>query len=412
MNIFQTDKEMLSYIKLVKRAGVYPFFREIEESFGSEVQVDGKRSIMVASNDYLGLSQEPRVLEASTQALRRWGAGPGGSRFLCGNSSIIEELEETVAILVGKKRAVVFATGFMANTGTFVCQTGVGNMVLYDRESHASIIEGANRSKAKMVSFPHNNVDRARKHLASFKERNPRGERLLVTEGVFSMSGSVAELPSLVALKQSDPDFKIFLDDAHGLGVMGNGKGTAAHFGVTDQVDIIMGTFSKALASVGGFIASDDIEWLECLQNKSRTLIFSAALPAASAAAALESCKIICKEPERVQLLWDRTEHARKGFHERGVEIVEGEAPVIGVLIGDEMKSLFYSRELLKRGVFALPAVYPAVARGKAIIRVAFTSTHTHSQVDQVLDVFKAVNDLEISDNPRELMAQAMQMVS
>ena len=411
MNIFQSDKDIVPYAQLCKKMGVYPFFRKIDKVDGPFVEVDGKQAIMVGSNDYLGLSQNKRVIDAAEAAMRRWGSGPGGSRFLCGNAGVIEELEESIAAMVGKKRAIVFATGFMANSGTLVCLTGPGNLVLYDRESHASIIEGLKRSKAKTVSFPHNNMDTVDRKLAAFKEKHPEMERLVVTEGVFSMSGSVADMPALAAMKERDPEFKIYLDDAHGLGVMGNGRGTAAHFGVTDQVDVIMGTFSKSLASVGGFIASDDLDWLEYLQLKSRTLIFSAALPAASAAAALESSRIILEEPERVQRLWDRTAQARKGFLERGIRIVDGQAPVIGVLIGDEMKSLFLSLELLKRGVFALPAVYPAVAPGKAIIRVAFTSSHTESQVEQVLDAFREVSRLSISDDPSEVFSQAMRMV-
>jgi glycine C-acetyltransferase len=394
VNSFKTKQDFISYIRNLKREGNYVYFREIEKSFGPTAQFDGKTVIMVGSNDYLGLSSDERVCEAASNAIRRWGSGPGGSRFLCGNMSIISELEEDVADLVGKKRAVVHTTGFMVNSGSFACLTDPGDLLLCDRESHASIFEGAAASKAKMSTFPHNDVKRARKMLAKHREENPESCRTIVTEGVFSMSGSIADLPNIVTLKQDEPELKIFLDDAHGLGVMGQGRGTAAHFGLTDDVDIIMGTFSKSLASIGGFIATNDDSWLEYLKHRSRTLMFSAALPAASAAAAQESCKIIREEPDRVQRLWDLTAKARAGFKARGLEIIEAEGPVIGVLIGNEEAAFRFSLELLERGIFALPAIYPAVALGKAIIRVAFMSTHEDHHVEQTLDIFQEVADL------------------
>ena len=396
---FKTRHDFVQYIRNLKREGIYVYFREIEKSFGPTAQVDGKTVIMVGSNDYLGLSSDERVCEAASNAVRRWGSGPGGSRFLCGNMSIINELEENVADLVGKKRAVVHTTGFMVNSGSFACLTDPGDLLLCDRESHASIFEGVAASKAKMNTFPHNDVAKARKMLAKHREENPEGLRTLVTEGVFSMSGSIADLPNIVALKKDDPELKIFLDDAHGLGVMGQGRGTAAHFEMTKDVDIIMGTFSKSLASIGGFIATDDEPWLQYLKHRSRPLMFSAALPASSAAAALESCKIIRKEPERVQKLWNHTAKARQGFKARGLQIIEAEGPVIGVLIGHEETAFRFSLELLHRGVFALPAVYPAVAPGKAIIRVAFMSTHENHHVEQTLDAFQDVAEKMFPDN-------------
>ncbi|WP_338667757.1 aminotransferase class I/II-fold pyridoxal phosphate-dependent enzyme [Pseudodesulfovibrio methanolicus] len=380
-----------SLVEKCRRDGIYVFFQEIDSSIGYEVMTGGKRVIMVGSNDYLGLTQHPRVGEASQKAIERWGSGPGGSRFLCGNLSIITELEETVAALLGKKGAVVHTTGFLANAGTFTCLADPCDLLLCDRDSHASIFEGAFNSRAKMRTFAHNDMDDARKILKRSMERHPEAVRVAVTEGVFSMSGSIADLPGLIALKREDPSLIVYLDDAHGLGVMGDGRGTAHHFSVTQDVDVIMGTFSKALASIGGFIASDDLGFLEYLKHKSRTLMFSAALPAASAAAALESCKIIREEPERVWKLWENTRKARQGFRDIGLKMVEGDGPVIGVLIGDDAKAFKFSLELLSLGVFALPAVYPAVPKGQSIIRVAFMSTHEDKHIEQVLDCFKKV---------------------
>lgn len=388
MNLFPTKEDFVSYIHKRKSEGQYVYFREIEGCSGPTAHVGGKRVIMVGSNDYLGLASDGRVRDAAIAALRRWGTGPGGSRFLCGNMGVITELEEAVADLVGKKRALVYTTGFMANSGVFPCLVDPGDFVLCDRESHASIFEGVSRTKGKMCTFHHNDVESARKRFARFTTEQPNKGCFLVTEGVFSMSGSIADLPSLTGLKKEFPGLQIFLDDAHGLGVMGRGRGTAAHFGLTKDVDIIMGAFSKAFASVGGFIASDDIEWLEFLKHRSRTLMFSAALPPASAAAALESCRIIKEEPERVERLWENVAKGRTGFRECGVTVIDAEGPVIAVLVGDEALACDLSLKLLNRGVFVLPAEYPAVAPGKAILRVAFTSSHEDHHVDEVLNVF------------------------
>nr|WP_321258613.1 pyridoxal phosphate-dependent aminotransferase family protein [uncultured Pseudodesulfovibrio sp.] len=391
MPSYFNNREFNALLAGYKRDGVYVFFQEIESSMGPEVMTNGKKAIMVGSNDYLGLTQHPRVREAAQKAIERWGSGPGGSRFLCGNISVITELEEAVADLLGKKGAVVHTTGFLANAGIFTCLVDPGDLLLCDRDSHASILEGGLNSRAKMRSFAHNNMDDARKILKKSMDRHPEAQRVAVSEGVFSMSGSVADLPGLISLKEEDPNLVVYLDDAHGLGVMGGGRGTAHHFGVTKDVDVIMGTFSKALASIGGFIVTDDLDFLDYVKHKSRTLIFSAALPAASAAAALESCKIIREEPELVQKLWENTRKARQGFKDIGLEMVEGASPVIGVLIGDEVKAFKFSLELLNVGVFALPAVYPAVPKGEAIIRVAFMSTHEDKHIEQVLNCFKKV---------------------
>jgi glycine C-acetyltransferase len=351
------------------------------------MELDGKRSVMLASNDYLGLSRDPRVLEASIAAMRKWGTGPGGSRFLCGNTTLHEALEERLAAFVGKKKAIVHTTGFGANLGSLSCLSSSGGFLVCDKENHASIFEGCRASRARVIPFEHNSVESAAERLAKVYKKHPEARAFLITEGVFSMSGDLAILPQLVELKKEFPQLLIYLDDAHGLGVMhSRGRGTPAHFGVTPEVDFLMGTFSKALASIGGFIASDDEDALECLKHQSRTLIFSAALPVASAATALASLEILEQEPERLERLHKNAQRARAGYREIGLPILDGETPIIPIPVGSEIRALYFARELLDNGIFALPAVYPAVPRGQAIIRTAFMATHEEHHIDFVLE--------------------------
>jgi glycine C-acetyltransferase len=343
---------------------------------------------MIGSNDYLGLSHEPRVMEAAAKALRRWGTGAGGSRFLCGNLVLHEVLEERLAAFVSKKKAVVHVTGFSTNLGAIACLLTPQDVILCDRENHASIFEGCQASRARLVPFAHNDVEDAAKKLASIREKKSQSLILLITEGVFSMSGDMSPLPELVRLKEEYPDLLIYLDDAHGLGVMGpQGRGTVAHFGLTSQVDFIMGTFSKALASVGGFIAADDEDVLEYLRHNSRPLIFSAALPASNAATVLGCLDLLEQEPERVERLWDITRRVHAGYREIGLITRDSKTPIIPIYIGDDLKAATFARDLFDAGVFALPAIFPAVPRGQAVIRTAYMSTHEERQIEFVLEV-------------------------
>jgi glycine C-acetyltransferase len=347
------------YVQAAKAEGYYPYFRPLAQSWGTEVEVNGRRLVMIGSNDYLGFSHEPRVMEAAVKAMRHWGTGAGGSRFLCGNLVMHELLEERLAAFVNKKKAVVHVTGFSTNLGAIAC-----------------------------LLTPHNNVEAAAQKLADIRQKNPHGLILLITEGVFSMSGDLSPLPELVQLKKEFPDLLIYLDDAHGLGVMGpNGRGTVAHFGVTKQVDFIMGTFSKALASVGGFIAADDEDVLEFLRHHSRPLIFSAALPASNAATVLGCLEVLEKEPERVARLWEITNRVHAGYREIGLITGDSKTPIIPIHIGDDQKAFAFARDLFEHGVFALPAIFPAVPRGQAVIRTAYMSTHEDRQIDFVLEV-------------------------
>ncbi|MCE5244741.1 MAG: pyridoxal phosphate-dependent aminotransferase family protein [Syntrophobacteraceae bacterium] len=388
MKLHDRCKPFASYIQAARRAGMYPYFRPISRSCGPEVEVGSKRLVMVASNDYLGLSSDRRVKEKAAESLRRWGTGPGGSRFLCGNMTLHETLEGRLAEFLGKKGVLVHTTGFGANLGAIGCLLEPGDVILYDKENHASIYTGCRSSGARIVPFEHNDAADAARKLARAREKHPRSCIFLITEGVFSMSGDLAALPELAVLKENDPELFLYVDDAHGLGVFGrNGRGTADCFGMTQRVDFIMGTFSKALASIGGFIASDDLDVLEYLRHSSKTLIFSAALPAVNVATVLACLDILAEEPERIDRLHENARRARDGYREIGLDVGKGETPIVPVRIGEEEKAYRFAVELFENGIFAVPAVYPAVPRGNAIIRTAFMSTHEQHHLDRVLEV-------------------------
>ena len=373
-----------------KEQGIYPYFRPIDRSWGTEVEVSGRRLIMIGSNDYLGFTHDPRIIEATAKAALRWGSGPGGSRFLCGNLTLHEKLEGRLAAFVGKKKAVVHATGFTTNLGAIACMLTPQDVIFCDRENHASIFEGCQASRARLVPFAHNDAAAAERKLTAARQKNANGCMLLITEGVFSMSGDMSPLDELVKLKETYNDLLIYLDDAHGLGVMGEGgRGTAHHFGLTPQVDFIMGTFSKALASIGGFIAADDEDILEYLRHHSKPLIFSAALPASNAATVLACLDVLEEDPGRVTRLWDITRQVHQGYRDIGVITKHSKTPIIPIHIGAEDKAFVFAKDMFDHGVFALPAIYPAVPRGQAVIRTAYMSTHKKSQIDYVLEVIE-----------------------
>ena len=377
-------------VRDAREQGIYPYFRPIDRSWGTEVEVSGRRLIMIGSNDYLGFTHDPRIIEATAKAALRWGSGPGGSRFLCGNLTLHEKLEERLAAFVGKKKAVVHATGFTTNLGAIACMLTPQDVIVCDRENHASIFEGCQASRARLIPFGHNDAAAAERKLAAARQKNAAGCLFLITEGVFSMSGDMSPLDELVKLKETYQDLLIYLDDAHGLGVMGEGgRGTAHHFGLTSQVDFIMGTFSKALASIGGFIAADDEDVLEYLRHHSKPLIFSAALPASNAATVLACLDVLDADPARVTRLWDITRRVHQGYQEIGVITKRSKTPIIPIHIGAEDKAFVFAKDMFDHGVFALPAIYPAVPRGQAVIRTAFMSTHKKSQIDYVLEVIE-----------------------
>ncbi len=374
-----------------REGGVYPYFRPVSRSWGPEVEVEGRKLVMAGSNDYLGLTHDPRVAAAAENAARTWGTGPGGSRFLSGNTTMHLQLEERLAAFLGKKRALIHTTGFTTNIGVLRCLASSKDALLCDAESHASIVDGCLSSKGRLLTFDHNNASSAAERLSAASLKQPEAT-FLITEGVFSMSGDVSDLPGLAGLKNTNPDLILYLDDAHGLGVMGrNGRGTADHFGVAEKMDFIMGTFSKALASVGGFIASNDTDALIYAMHHSRPLIFSAALPPSCAAAALASLDILEREPERIERLHAVTRMAYEGYCRIGLRTRYSGSPILPILVGPEYKAYHLSQELFDHGIFALPAVFPAVPRGQAIIRTAFMSTHEDRHIQQVLEVLESV---------------------
>lgn len=371
-----------------KEGSYYPYFKPIDKSWGPEVEVDGKKLVMAGSNDYLGLTHDERVVEAAKNAIERWGAGPGGSRFLSGNMTLHDELEQRLAAFVGKKAAVVHTTGFLTNLGALGCLVTPKDVILCDRENHASIIEGCQNARAKMYRFAHNDKEAALKMVERAREEHPKANIFMITEGVYSMSGDVCALQDMVDVKKANPDITFYLDDAHGLGSMGQGgRGTANHFGVTEDMDFIMGTFSKAMASIGGFIASDDETLLTYLKHRSKTLIFSAALPASNAATVLKCLDILEEEPERVDKLREVTRRVQQGYRDIDLCIGVSDSPIVPIYIGSEEKAYQFAATLFQHGVFALPAVTPAVPKGCALIRTAYMSTHEEKHISYVMEV-------------------------
>ncbi len=385
------NKRIKAFARMVdgtKNQLFYPYFQPISRSWGPEVEVDGRRLVMAGSNDYLGLAHDERVTNAAIEAVKRWGTGPGGSRFLSGNMSLHDELEERLAAFVGKKRAVVHTTGFLTNLGALTTLIEPTDVILGDRENHASIFAGCRASRAKIIPFDHNDAQSASERLANAKRKYPDANIFLIFEGVYSMSGDICALDELVKIKEQHPDVNIYLDDAHGLGVMGpNGRGTAKHFNVVESMDFIMGTFSKAMASIGGFIASDDLDALTYIKHQSNTLIFSAALPAGNAATVLKCLDILEKEPERVQRLWDISKRVREGYENLDLVVGSSQSPIVPIYIGPEEKAFQFAGALFDEGVFALPAIHPAVPKGHALIRTAFMSTHEDKHLEFVFEV-------------------------
>jgi len=374
----------------VKAMGIYPYFHPIQSAPGDEVIIDGQECIMVGSNNYLGLVNHPKVKEAAAQAALKFGSGCTGSRFLNGTLDLHLELEARLAKFMNKDTALVFSTGFQTNLGVISTLVGKNDAVIIDRQVHACIVDGCRLSYGKVYKFAHNDMADLERVLTNVRNNNFRGGLLIAVDGVFSMEGDVIDLPRLVEVAKK---FKarILVDDAHGIGVMGDtGAGTAEHFGLGDEVDMTMGTFSKSFASLGGFVAGN-AKVMDYIKHRARSLIFSASIPPANAAAVLAALDIIETEPERRENLWKNARRMQKEFKSLGFDIGNSSTPIVPIVVGGDIDAFVFWKELFDNGVFANPVISPAVPPGQAMIRTSYTATHTSEQLDRVVEVIAKV---------------------
>lgn len=381
----------------IKKAGMYPYFKAITSGQNTSITYQGKELLMFGSNSYLGLTTHPKIKEAAKAALEKYGSGCAGSRFLNGTIDLHVQLEEKLAAFVGKEAAIVFSTGFQVNLGVISCLTGRNDYILLDEYNHASIIDGARLSYSKTIKYAHNNMEDLRNKLSSLPENSIK---FIVTDGIFSMEGDIVDLKSLIAVAK-EFEAVVMLDDAHSLGVLGNnGSGTASHFNLEEDVDLIMGTFSKSLASVGGFIAGNE-KTIDYIRHNARSLMFSASMPPASAASVIAALEIIKEEPNRIQTLWDNTNYAIQKFRTLGFDIGKTESPIIPIYIRDNEKTFLLTKMLLEDGVFVNPVVSPAVPTQSTLIRFSLMATHTIEQIDTAIDkiakTYKKLNVKQLS---------------
>lgn len=387
MKLLQAKLSKYQEPQKAKAAGIYPYFRAISSEQDTEVIINGKKVLMFGSNSYMGLTNHPKVKEAAIEATKKYGTGCAGSPFLNGTLDIHKQLEARLAEFVGKEDAMIYSTGFEVNLGVVSCITGREDYVILDEQDHASIIEGRRLSFSTPLKYKHNDMDSLEDQL---KKCAPDKVKLIVTDGVFSMEGDVAKLPKIVELAKKY-DATVMVDEAHGIGVFGKqGRGTCDHFGVTNDVDLIMGTFSKSFASLGGFIATDK-EITNFLRHHSRSYIFTASITPASTAAANAALDIMLNEPERQENLWKLTNYALEGFRNMGCEIGHTETPIIPLYIRDNYKTFTVTRDLLNEGVFVNPVVSPAVAPHDTLIRFSLMATHTKDQVTVALEKIQKV---------------------
>ncbi len=372
--------------KEVQAAGLYPYFKPISESEDTVVVIEGKKRIMLGSNNYLGLTHHPKVLEASELALKRYGSGCTGSRFLNGTLDLHCQLEHALAEFLGKDECIVFSTGYGANLGLISGMVGRSDKVYLDKLDHASIVDGAKMSYGRTERFVHGDMEGLERKIQSDPDRGS----MIIVDGVYSMEGDVADVPSLVQIAQRN-GVALALDDAHSLGVLGpNGDGTAAHFDLVDEVDIIVGTFSKSLASIGGFVVASE-EIIHYLKHHSRPLIFTASLPPANTAGVLAALEVLQNEPERRDLLWANTRRLQEGFRSMGLDIGPTVTPIVPVLIGELDKTLLFWRKLFDAGVFTNPVAPPAVHPAQCRLRTSVMATHSFDQIDFALEAFAKI---------------------
>lgn len=392
MKLLQAKLAKYTAPQEAKAAGVYPYFRAISSEQDPEVIIDGKKVLMFGSNCYSGLVNDPRIKEAAIEAIRKYGTGCAGSPFLNGTLDLHKKLEQRLAEYIGKEDVMIYSTGFGVNLGVVSCVTGREDYILWDEQDHASIIEGRRLSFSQQLKYKHNDMASLEKQL---QRCEPDKVKLIVTDGVFSMEGDVANIPEIVRLAKKY-DASVMVDEAHSIGVFGEGgRGTVNHFGLTKDVDLIMGTFSKSFASLGGFIATDK-EVTNFLRHHSRSYIFTASITPASTAAALKAIDVMIAEPERQQHLWDLTNYALEGFRSMGFEIGNTSTPIIPLFIRDDFKTFAITHDLLEEGVFVNPVVSPAVAPQDTLIRFSLMATHTKEQVttglEKIQKVFRKYN--------------------
>lgn len=372
--------------KELMAAGLYPYFRIIESAQDPEVVINGKKMIMVGSNNYLGLTSHPKVKEACIEAVRKYGSGCAGSRFLNGTLDIHVQLEEKLARFIRKEAALVFSTGFQVNLGVIAALVGKDDLVIIDKMDHASIIDGCRLTYGGVKKYRHNDMADLERVLQQHDDKS----KIIIVDGVFSMEGDIVNLPKVVELAKAY-GARLMVDDAHGVGVLGKtGRGTAEHFGLEKDVDLIMGTYSKSLASIGGFIAGS-AEVIHYIKHFARALIFSASPPPASVAAVSAALDIIESEPERIDQLWKNTHKMLKGFRDLGFETGLSETPIIPVIVGESEIAFKAAMMLQEEGVFVNVAISPAVPEGHALIRTSYMATHTEEQLDRVLAAFEKV---------------------
>ncbi|MBN1782066.1 pyridoxal phosphate-dependent aminotransferase family protein [bacterium] len=384
MDLFDKCKNFTRAREVIA-SGMYPYFRPIQSGPGSEVLIEGRKVIMIGSNNYLGLTGHPKVVEAAKKAIDKYGTGCTGSRYLNGTLDIHVELEERLATFMNREKVLCFTTGHQSNQGAISAILGKNDIVFTDRADHASIVDGCRLSFGKIKKYRHNDMDDLERSLKSESESDCG--KLIVTDGVFSMEGDIVKLPRLIELA-SEYKARVYVDDAHSVGVLGkHGRGTAEHFGLEGKVDISMGTFSKSFASVGGFIAGDE-QVIDYIKHFARSLIFSASPPPASVATVLASLDILEKEPERLEMLWKNTRKMREGYKQLGFDTGLSETPIIPIKIGADEDCFVFWKLLFENGIFANPAISPAVPPGEAIIRTSYMASHTDEELDKVLELF------------------------
>lgn len=376
-----------------KQANLYPYFRTIESEQDTEVIIGGKSVLMFGSNSYMGLTNHPKLKEAACQAVQKYGTGCAGSRFLNGTLRIHLELEEALADYLQKDAVILYSTGFQANLGAIAPLAGRNDYIFIDEMVHASIIDGTRLSFGKVVKYRHNDMQSLEQQL---RRVEGDGSKIIIVDGIFSMEGDIADLPGITALAKTY-DATVIVDDAHAIGVIGDqGKGTDHHFGLQDQVDIVVGTFSKSLASLGGFVASSH-EMINYLKHNSRALIFSASMTPASAASALAALEIIKNEPERIEKLWKNTHYASKLLRSAGFELGPSESPILPVYVRDDTKTFQFAQMMFNDGVFVNPVISPAVRSTDSLIRFSLMATHSFEQIERAVEImYRNAQQLEL----------------